>query len=48
MALDDADAYRPEILEEAARTGLPVAVKDLAPMSVDLRVSSTPRPRQPR
>jgi protocatechuate 3,4-dioxygenase beta subunit len=48
MGLDDAEAYRPENLEEIARTGLPVAVKDLAPMGVDLRIASTPRPRQPR
>ena len=46
IALDDAEAYGPGILHEAARTGLPVAVRDLAPMSVDLRIA--PPPRQPR
>jgi hypothetical protein len=48
LDIDDSEAYRPELLEELSQAGLPITIKSLSPLTVDLPLTSTPRlPRVP-
>ena len=43
LDIDDVEAYRPELLQELTQAGLRITVKDLAQLTVDLPLTSTPR-----
>ena len=43
LDIDDADAHRPDLLQELTQTGLRITVTDLAALTVDLPLTSAPR-----